>query len=165
MRSLAPKRSEAGAIVAFIAAIALLASGCGNQDDSTPVACLAGSDAYLAALAAAPGEVKLAGETPISDCLAENQQGGDLATVGEALVEAATKLNAEARAEPGGETNLRLGYLIGAAQRGADGTEGIHADLLRRLTVAARYAPGREPLSPAFLAAYRDGFDAGHARG
>ena len=113
----------------------------------------------------APGEVKLDGETPISDCLAENQQGGDLATVGEAMVEAATELNGEARAEPGGDANLQLGYLIGAAQRGADSTEGIHADLIRRLTVAARYAPGREPLPPAFLATYREGFDAGHSGG
>jgi hypothetical protein len=152
--------------VTFLAvALTCLAAGCGKQDNSTPVACLEGSSLYVNALAAAPGEVKLDGETPISDCLAENQQGGDLATVGTALVEAATKLNAEARAEPGGDANLRLGYLIGAAQRGADSTEGIHADLLRRLTVAARYAPGREPLPPAFLGAYRQGFDAGHARG
>ena len=116
------------------------------------------------ALADAPGEVELDGETPISDCLAENQQGGDLATVGEALVEAATKLNAEARAEPGGDANLQLGYLLGAAQRGADSTEGIHADLIRRLTVAARYAPGAR-CSQAFLATYRQGFDAGRAHG
>ena len=81
------------------------------------------------------------------------------------MVETATKLNAEARAEPGGPAALRLGYLLGAAQRGADRTEGIHADLLRRLTVAARYAPGREPAPAAFLAAYREGFDAGHAHG
>lgn len=152
-----------------IASVCLLATlaagGCGKQDDSTPVACLEGSRAYVEALADAPGEVELAGETPISDCLAENQQGGDLATVGEALVEAATELNAEARAEPGGDAGLRLGYLIGAAQRGADRTEGIHADLIRRLAVAARYAPGREPLSPAFLATYRQGFDAGHRHG
>jgi hypothetical protein len=160
---MAGMRVLAVALLAF--ALALLAAGCGKQDDSTPVACLEGSGAYVNALAAAPGEVKLDGETPISNCLAENQQGGDLATVGTAMVEAATKLNAEARAEPGGDANLRLGYLIGAAQRGADGTEGIHADLLRRLTVAARYAPGREPLSPAFLSTYRQGFDAGHSNG
>lgn len=154
------------AVLALLATLlACVASGCGKQDDSTPVACLEGASAYLSALAAAPGEVKLDGETPISDCLAENQQGGDLATVGEALVEAATKLNAEAQAEPGGDANLQLGYLIGAAQRGADRTEGIHSDLLRRLAVAARYAPGREPLSPAFLHAYRQGYDAGRARG
>jgi hypothetical protein len=145
--------------------LAALAAGCGKQDDSTPVACLEGAGVYLEALANAPGEVKLHGETPISACLAENQQGGDLAAVGEALVEAATELNAEARADPGGEANLQLGYLLGAAQRGADSTEGIHADLIRRLTVAARYAPGREPLPPVFLATYRRGFDAGHASG
>jgi hypothetical protein len=153
------------AFALFSALVACLVAGCGKQDDSTPVACLEGSRAYVDALAAAPAEVKLDGETAISDCLAENQQGGDLATVGEALVEAATGLNAAARAEPGGDANLQLGYLIGAAQRGADGSEGIHTDLLRRLTVAARYAPGREPLSPAFLAAYREGYDAGHVRG
>ena len=62
--------------------LAALAAGCGKQDDSTPVACLQGKAIYLAALDGAPGEVKLAGETPISECLAENQQGGDLATVG-----------------------------------------------------------------------------------
>jgi hypothetical protein len=153
------------AMALLAAACTCLISGCGKQDDSTPVACLAGSGAYLSALAAAPGEVRLGGETPISDCLVENQQAGDLATVGGAMVEAGTKLNAEARAEPGGDADLQLGYLIGAAQRGADRTEGIHADLLRRLTVAARYAPGREPPSPAFLATYRQGFDAGHSNG
>ena len=62
------------------------------------------------------------------------------------MVEAATELNGEARASPAARATLRLGYLIGAAQRGADDTEGIHADLIRRLTVAARYAPGDEPL-------------------
>jgi hypothetical protein len=143
----------------------LVATGCGNQDDSTPVACLQGKEIYLAALAHAPGAVKLAGDTEISECLAENQQGGDLATVGEAMVETATELNGEARTEPSSSAALQLGYLLGAAQRGADSTEGIHADLIRRLTVAVRYAPGREPLSPAFLSAYRQGYDAGHARG
>jgi len=156
---------RASIAIAFACLLPALAAGCGKQDDSTPVACLEGSRAYVSALAAAPGEVKLDGETPISDCLAENQQGGDLATVGTALVEAATELNAETRTDPGGDAGLQLGYLIGAAQRGADRTEGIHADLLRRLVVAARYAPGREPLSPAFLAAYREGYDAGHTSG
>jgi hypothetical protein len=153
------------AIACAVLLAALAASGCGREDPSTPVACLEGSDAYVEALADAPGEVRLDDKTPISGCLVENQQGGDLATVGMALVEAATELNAEARAEPGGGANLELGYLIGAAQRGADSTEGIHADLLRRLTVAARYAPGGQPLPPAFLTTYRQGFDAGHSRG
>jgi hypothetical protein len=153
------------AFASFLALVALTTAGCGSQDDSTPVACLEGSGAYVKALAAAPGEAKLDGSTPISECLAENQQGGDLATVGEAMVETATELNDEARTESSDSAALQLGYLLGAAQRGADSTEGIHADLIRRLTVAARYAPGREPLSPAFLNAYRKGFDAGHEHG
>ena len=81
------------------------------------------------------------------------------------MVGAATKLNAEARAEPGGDANLQLGYLLGAAERGADETEGIHAELIRRLTAAARYSPDNRPPSAAFLRAYREGFDAGQRRG
>ena len=78
---------------------------------------------------------------------------------------AATRLDADARAKPGGGANLQLGYLLGAAQRGAGGTSGIHADLIRRLTAAARYSPDGAPLPPAFLRAYRQGFEAGEAHG
>lgn len=143
----------------------VLLAGCGNTESSTPVACLEGPETYLAALKRAPGEVKLSGETPIGDCLAENQKAGDLSAVGIAMVAAATKLNAEARAQPGGAANLRLGYLLGAAQRGAESTGGIHADLVRRLAAAARYSPAGRPLPTAFLRTYREGFDAGEAHG
>jgi hypothetical protein len=149
--------------IALLALVVL--AGCGSTDSSTPVACLEGEGAYLKALDGAPGEVKLGGGTLISECLAENQKAGDLATVGTALVAVATKLNAEARAEPGGQANLRLGYLLGAAERGASQTDGIHVELIRRLVVAARYSPDNRPLPAAFLRAYREGFDAGEARG
>jgi hypothetical protein len=148
-----------------ILVLALFAAGCGGNEGSTPVACLEGVSPYPRALEAAPGEVVLSGETPISDCLAENQSGGDLANVGAAMLAAATKLNTEARGDPGGAASIRLGYLVGAAQRGADRTEGIHAELIRRLTIAARYTPGDRPLPPAFRRAYRRGYDAGLARG
>ena len=152
-------------LIALLAPLALLATGCGGPSDSTPVACLEGAPAYLRALEGAPGEVELAGSTPISDCLAENQTGGDLATAGAAMLSAATKLNAEARAKPGNAANLQLGYLLGAAERGADGTEGIHAELIRRLSAAARYSPDNRPLPATFLDTYQRGFDAGRARG
>src|SRR6059058_6170148 len=145
------------AAASLLAGLALAALGCGSQDDSTPVACLEGAPAYEKALQDAPGEVLLGGETPISDCLAANQTAGDLARVGEAMVETATSLNAEAREEGGDDAAVQLGYLLGAAQRGADSSEGIHADLVRRLTVAARYAPAEEPLSEGILSAYRHG--------
>jgi hypothetical protein len=139
-----------------ILALALLAAGCGSSEDSTPVACLEGPSFYLGG--GRDGVL-------VSECLAENQSGGDLANVGAAMLTAATKLNAEARAEPGGEANVRLGYLVGAAQRGAGGTEGIHTELIRRLTAAARYSPGDRPLPAAFRHAYRHGYDAGFERG
>lgn len=151
-------------LIAVLAATTALA-GCGAPDDSTPVACLEGAPVYVRALEAAPGEVELRSSTPISACLAPNQTGGDLATVGTAMLGAATKLNAAARAEPGGEANVQLGYLLGAAERGAEETEGIHAELVRRLSAAARYSPGNRPLTAAFLDAYQRGFDAGRARG
>jgi hypothetical protein len=150
---------------ALLVCFALAAFGCGNQGDSTPMACLEGAPAYEKALRDAPGAVQLQGETPISDCLASNQQAGDLAQVGEAMVETATTLSAEAREEDGGDAAVQLGYLIGAAQRGAESSEGIHADLVRRLTVAARYAPGGQPLSPAFMRSYEAGYAAGREHG
>lgn len=153
------------AFAIFAMLFALLIVGCGQQDDSTPVACLEGRSAYLSALRDAPGAVELRDGTPISDCLAENQQGGALATVGTAMVAVATELNAAARSAPGSDANLQLGYLLGAAQRGADGTEGIHAELIRRLSAAARYSPDNRLLPSAFLDTYREGFDAGHSGG
>jgi hypothetical protein len=156
-------RVPAALVLACLAIFAV--AGCGKTEASTPVACLEGADAYVSALAKAPGAVRLGGETPISECLTENQDGGDLANVGGAMVEAATALNVEARVDPGGEAALELGYLLGAVEHGAGSTEGIHTDLVRRLAVAARYAPGKDPLSPAFLHAYKQGFDAGHTNG
>lgn len=150
---------------ALCALLLATVAGCGGTDDATPVACLDGAGAYVGALGDAPGEVLLSGEVPISDCLAENQEAGELATVGTSLLDAATRLNAEARAEPGGSANLRLGYLLGAVERGSAQTSGIHSELVRRLAAAARYSPDNRPLPPRFTSAYRRGFDAGRARG
>jgi hypothetical protein len=152
------------AATAFLVALALIV-GCGNSDDSTPVACLEGAEAYERALSAAPDEVLLEGETLISECLTRNQSSGDLTRVGEALIETATALNAEARAEPGGEANLQLGYLLGAVERGAEESEGIHSDLVRRLVVAARFVPDKQASPPGFLPTYSEGFDAGRTGG
>lgn len=141
----------------MLLACALLAAGCGGDDDeSVPVACLEGAGLYVEG---GRGDVR------ISDCLTENQGGGELATVGAAMVAAATELNREARAQPGGEANRRLGYLVGAAERGAEGTGGIHADLLRRLKAAALYSPADRSPSATFLSTYRRGVEAGRRQG
>jgi len=139
-----------------VVACVAVAGGCGAEGESTPVACLEGPAFY---------EERHRDGVLISECLTENQGGGDLAEVGTAMLSAATNLNGEAREAPGGEANVQLGYLLGAAQRGADETEGIHDELVRRLAAAARYSPDNRPLPPAFRRAYRQGFDAGFERG
>jgi len=142
-------------LLVALGCLAVLA-GCGAEEESTPVVCLEGPAFY---------EERHRDGTLISDCVTENQGGGDLAEVGTAMLSAATELNAEARAEPGGEANVQLGYLLGAALRGAERTEGIHDELIRRLAAAARYSPENRPLPPAFFRAYRSGYAAGLKNG
>lgn len=152
-------------LITFICVAGLIAASCGSSDDSTPVACLEGSAAYERALKAAPDEVLLEDETLISECLTRNQTGGDLSRVGEAMIETATALNAEAREDPGGAANLQLGYLLGAVERGAEESEGIHSDLVRRLVVAARFVPDKQASPPEFIPTYSEGFKAGRGGG
>ena len=144
--------------------IAVLVAGCGSSDGGdTPAACLAPAATYLKALEVAPDAVRLEGETPISDCLVDDQSAGDLADVGASLVETATFLSAAAQRDPGGPQTVRLGYLVGAVQEGASKTSGIHTDLVRRLEAAARYPGSRDRNS--FDLAYARGYAAGRGGG
>jgi hypothetical protein len=141
----APLRS----LLALVALAPALA-GCGSEPERTPAACLDGSDAFRAALKGAPDQVLLEDATPISDCLTRDQPAGDLGEVGATLIAVATRLNAEAREDPSGRASTELGYLVGAAEAGAAETAGIHTDLIRRLSAAARFNRGGEPLPAAF---------------
>jgi hypothetical protein len=149
-------------------AAALIAlAGCGSEDPpATPAACLAPAPAYLAALEAAPGEVRLADETPISSCLVPDQGAGALQTVGESVVDSATELNAEVRRSDDPQPTVELGYLVGAVQEAAAATGGIHRDLVLRLDAAARFpGPGGEPFGAAFERSFGEGYAAGQAGG
>jgi hypothetical protein len=160
-----PRRSPVACRAAALAAAAgvLLVAGCGTkQNDEAPAACLVGNEAYLMALESAPGEVRLAGTTPISECLVPEQDAGQLANVGHEMIIAATKLNAAARRDPRGPATVQLGYLIGAVSRGADS---IHTDLVRRLNSAARFSRAGGILSAGFERAFGRGYAAGHASG
>jgi hypothetical protein len=146
------------------AAAVLALAACGSSDDdTTPAACLAPASAYLDALDSAPDAVRLEGSTQISDCFPAEQDAADLAQVGEAVVDAATRLNAAARRDP--EQAVALGYLAAAVAGGTSSTGGIHADLVRRLDAAANFAPGGEQLPASFQRAYDDGYAAGQENG
>jgi hypothetical protein len=152
-------RVAIGLAAAAIAAV----GGCGNeQDDQAPAACLATNGSYLSALESAPAPVLLGGTTHISDCLVPQQDGGQLANIGEEMVVAATKLNAESRRDPRGPAPLELGYLLGAVSKGADS---IHTDLVRRLNAAARFSETGGTLSAGFERAFGRGYAAGQRDG
>jgi hypothetical protein len=148
--------------IAAVAVVALaMVSGCGSdEDEGAPSACRAESQTYLEVLQAAPGPVRIDG-IAISECLTPSQEGGELAQIGEQMVVAATKLNAEASRDPGGPAAVQLGYLIGAASKGADS---IHADLILRLNSAARFSSD-EVQSPAFNRGFNRGYAAGQESG
>lgn len=147
--------------------VLVVLSGCGSDEPpQTPVACLAPASAYLEALEAAPGGVRLGGTTPISSCLVEEQSSGPLQTVGQSAVEAATVLNGEIREDPDPVTIVRLGYLVGAMRQAAGSTSGIHEDLVLRLESAARFSgEGEKPFDAGFERAFGEGYAAGQKNG
>jgi hypothetical protein len=105
---------------------------CGEEEERIASACTDGPGAVRAALRDAPGGVRLGG-APLSDCLSEQADSGELQLVGTSFVGAASGLAPSARRQPEGRAALELGYLIGAARRGGGSTQGVHSELLRRL--------------------------------
>ena len=150
-------------LVALAAAAAIV--GCASEKPETPAACLAPAKDYAAALEAAPQPVRLADGTSISECLVADQSPADISSVGQELIAAATRLNAEAKQDPPGEASVELGYLIGAAQEAGSETAGLHTDLLRRLDSAARFNEGGAPLPASFERAFGEGYAAGQENG
>ena len=160
-----PRRPSIARALIATAAIgaAVLTAGCGKtQNDEAPAACLATPEGYLHALRSAPAQVRLQGDVAISECLVPEQGGGQLASIGQSMVVAATRLNVAARQDPGGAATVQLGYLIGAANKGADP---IHTDLVRRLNAAARFSATGGTLPASFERAFGRGYAAGHQSG
>ena len=144
-------------------ALGALMVGCGSsEEDTAPAACLATPAGYLTALDRVPEAIRLPGNVPISECLVPNQTGGQLGSVGHSMVITATRLNAEARRDPGGPASVELGYLIGAVSKGADP---IHTDLVRRLNASARFSETGGTLPASFERAFGRGYAAGQRSG
>jgi hypothetical protein len=66
--------------------------------------------------------------------------------MGETLLGAAQRLHDQAGADPSGDAAVQLGYLLGAARRGAS-RSGVHDELARRLEMegvrSAAFSRGR----------------------
>jgi hypothetical protein len=99
--------------------LAVLAAGCAREQEAS----LPGYCTSAAALRSPPA--------PLSDCFAKDSSPGDVQAVGAAFLDAARGLVKERDARA-------LGYLVGAARRGAQESQGIHFEIVRRLEQEAR---------------------------
>lgn len=142
-------------IVLVALSLALAATGCRQEPATYPPECSNGPSAVRSALTQAPdGEVAIEG-VKLSECLVRSNDAGPLASFGGSVVRVASELADRARA--GDErAAMRLGYLRGALERGADPT--VHDDLLFRLDQELGRVDERS-------AAYRRGYAAGFERG
>ena len=147
----------------ILAALGVAAvAGCGSADaPPLDAACTASPEAIERALARAPAPVTLATGTRLSECVSHARSDAELQSAGSVLTRAADDLalragRGDARAAVG------LGYLVGAARRGAKRTAGIHAELARRVESSARVLADR---GPAVASALQRGVRAGEASG
>jgi hypothetical protein len=112
---------------------ALILPGCAKEERSgAPPACRQGEQAVREALSGAPDDVRLDG-TPLSECLADENDAAELADVGAAFVNVAADLAAAAAERPESDEATQLGYLLGATRRGVREYPGVNAELVRRL--------------------------------
>lgn len=107
----------------------LTVAGCGARERPFPPLCGSGPGPVLKALARAPAAVRLPDGTRLSECVARARTDADLQELGFALVPAAHRL--QERGTPAAA--LQLGYLVGAVRRGAARSNGIQAELQRKL--------------------------------
>lgn len=135
-------RTLAAALATAVAALAV--GGCG-EEASLPSACgQATAGDVMQVLAAAPERAALADGTRLSECVDRAEDDGALQTLGLTFVATADRLAAQVGRSR--EAAFRLGFLIGAAERGAGPTGGLQGELVHRLqqTVAFRADDARE---------------------
>ena len=138
---------------------AACASGCGGGQDPPPTACSDGARTVLGALQRAPGDVSLEGGTLISTCVRRSLDTGQIQTLGFTYLAAA---NSELQLMPHSDAAApQLGFLVGAVRRGANKTNGVQLELVRRLDQVAGVGGPPGPRR----AAYRRGMAAGEDHG
>jgi hypothetical protein len=142
--------------------LALFSWACGSQEPPMPSACIDSTRAaYERALAAAPGPVRLPGDVAISSCTRHVKTDAELQNLGTLVHTVAEGLAARAAAGDA-RAALQLGYLAGAVGAGADRSNGIAAELARRVeTTGAGLVDG----SAAVADALTRGATAGRANG
>lgn len=146
--------------VALVAVVALVTgAGCATDEQLIAPTCIESRETIEAALAAAPEPVRLTDGTRLSACVEQARSDADLQTFGIMLTGIADELQLRAREDP--RAAARLGYLIGAARKGAERTNGVALELSRRLERTATL----EGAPAAVRGALQRGLHAGEATG
>ena len=147
--------------VVLLVAVLGVASGCTKTEEARVApSCLEGPGAVTGALRAAPSSVRLADGTPLSACVRDADSGADLQNLGGALTRVGEDLE-EAALAGDAEAAVQLGYLAGAARRGAPNDSEIQTELVRRLERSAAL----EGAPAAVTQAAERGFRAGERTG
>ncbi len=142
-------------------ALVFALAACGSDPAALPVACGPAPEQVERALGRAPAAVTLGDATKLSDCVRDADSSADLQSVGVAFQAAAARLRV--RADTGEEqAAVALGYLAGAARKGAATTQGVSSELAVRL---ARLAGRLIDRMPAARAAVQRGLRAGERLG
>jgi hypothetical protein len=141
----------------LIAGLAVV--GCGDHRGPVASTCTSGADTILASLRRAPGPASLPDGTLLSECVSHAISDAQLQNVGSSFIAAGDDLVRRAPTDDGAA--MQLGYLAGAAERGASQTEGIARELVDRLD---RFV-GDGSLPPPRRAAFDRGRAAGRKRG
>lgn len=139
----------------LVTALALVAVGCGGERSRLPPSCSDGPGPVLRALAAAPGPVALPDGTRLSECVAQAGDDAELQLLGFTLTPVADRLSERATRAAA----VQLGYLVGAVRRGSARSNGIHAELVRRIESRVRFE------DPALLRAAEEAVAAGEESG
>ncbi|WP_041731165.1 hypothetical protein [Conexibacter woesei] len=138
MRRLALVRARPAALAA-LAALTLLAA-CGGEE-RLPQACITARAAdVLKVLEQAPERATLADGTPLSACIDRAEDDAQLQTLGITFVAVADHLAARVERSP--RAAFQLGFLMGAAERGAGPTGGTQAELVQRLEQTVSFQLG-----------------------
>ena len=113
--------------------LALCIAGCSREGrEALPAACREGAPTVREALRAAPADVRIDG-TPLSACLGDESDSGELRDVGTAYLDTAASLSSAAVKEPDSPEATQLGYLIGAVRRSESAEQGVNYEMVRRL--------------------------------
>lgn len=124
-------------MLAALSTLCILA-GCGEEGPPPAECAQARPDDVARLLRGAPEAARLPGGTLISTCIDRAEDDAELQNLGFVFVAVADRLSARSARDP--DAAFQLGFLIGAAQRGAGPTGGTQAELIQRLqqTIAFR---------------------------